>query len=796
MKRSSPKSTDLSRLRSPRSVTATCSAIAVLSVLVPFASLAQTQSRHSAATQKTAPALTELQKRLAAAAAARDSGDPAAAQLANERLIAVALSELARLRMAEQAYPQAVELYSSSLQFEDVPGTRLDLGTAEIQAGKFEDAIKQAKQVLAADPNDLRATRVLASALTQNGDYAQAVEPFTRIAHVRPSVENLYPLAMCLLQTRKPDDKVRAAAVFEQMEQIAGDSGSLHVLFGRAYRDADDMPSAIREFQRAVAIDPHTPHAHYFLGLAQLFLKDWKPTPEAEAELKKEVEIYPHDYLANYMLGFLNSGERRYEESNVYLKAAAEINPSAPEPFLYLGLNAYSQDDMKRAEEMLRKAVLLTGNDEARSNYQIRRAYVDLGRILASSGRKEESEIFLTKARNLQNKTMEQSQQQVASIAGSGSIAGVVPLSRQQENQSAPLPQSSADLVARVDPAAVSSSNLTSEQRAAVEAEENELRSVLGLAFNDLGTSEAIRKQYPRALGYYQQAERWDSTLPGLERNLGQCAFRAEDYPEAIRGLSKALQQEPEKPALRAQLGMSYFATNQYAQAAQTFAPLGSRGMHDSQTGYAWAASLARTGDMKNASEVLAAFESEARPDDTLLLVGQLWTEIGDYSRAVSTLQRSLASNPSLAKAHFYAGLACIRWEHWPEAAKEFQSELNLSPGDPDAQYHLGFVYLQQSKTDEAATLFRQVVAAHPNYVNAQYQLGKILLDQGQPSEAVRYLEAAARLQPQTDYLHYQLQAAYRKENRIADADRELEIYKQIKAASRDRAAEALKSIP
>jgi tetratricopeptide (TPR) repeat protein len=752
--------------------------------------------RHSPSTQKTAAAPTELDKRLAAARTARDSGDPAAAQLANERLIATALSELARLRLIEKAYPQAVELYSSSLQFEDSPTTRLELGTAEIQVGKFEDAIKQAKQVLAPNPNDLRAVRVLASALTQNGDYAQAVEPFTRIAHAQPSVENLYPLAMCLLQTKKPEGKLRAAAVFEQMKQTEGDSGSLHVLIGRAYRDADDMPSAIREFQRAIAIDPRTPHAHYFLGLAQLFLKDWKPTPEAEAELRKEIEGYPHDYLANYMLGFLTSGERRYDESNTYLEAAARIDPSAPEPFLYLGLNAYSQDNMKGAEEMLRKAVVLTGTDEARSNYQIRRAYVDLGRILATSGRKEEAEVFLTKARNLQNRTMEQSQQQVASIAGSGSIAGVVPLSRQQENQSAPLPQTNTDLVARVDPAAISASNLTSEQRSAIEAEENELRSVLGLAFNDLGTSEAIRGEYPRALGYYQQAERWDSSLAGLEKNLGQCAFRAGDYPEAIRGLSKALDEKPDAAALRAQLGMSWFATNQYAQAAQTFAPLGIRGMRDGETGYAWAASLAHTGDMKNASEVLTAFESEQRPEETLLLIGQLWTEIGDFARATSTLQKALTSNPSLVKAHFYSGLAYIRWGNWQEAAKDFQAELNLSPNDPDAQYHLGFVYMQQAKTDDAAALFRQVVVAHPDYANAQYELGKILLDRGQSSDAVKYLEAAARLQPQTDYLHYQLQAAYRKENRIADADRELEIYKQIKAASRDRAAAAVKSNP
>ena len=64
--------------------------------------------------------------------------------------------------------------------------------------------------------------------------------------------------------------KHRAAEVFEQMIQLAGDSGSLHVLFGRAYRDAEYMPDAIRELKRAVELDPRTPHAHYFLGLATL----------------------------------------------------------------------------------------------------------------------------------------------------------------------------------------------------------------------------------------------------------------------------------------------------------------------------------------------------------------------------------------------------------------------------------------------------------------------------------------------------------------------------------------------
>ncbi len=55
--------------------------------------------------------------------------------------------------------------------------------------------------------------------------------------------------------------------------------------------------------------------------------------------------------------------------------------------------------------------------------------------------------------------------------------------------------------------------------------------------------------------------------------------------------------------------------------------------------------------------------------------------------------------------------------------------------------------------------------------------------------EAIAHLETAARLSPQTDYVHYQLQAAYRKESRTADADRELEMYKDLKAKSREPAS-------
>jgi tetratricopeptide (TPR) repeat protein len=582
------------------------------------------------------------------------------------------------------------------------------------------------------------------------------------------------------------------------MVKLAGDSGSIHVMFGRAYRDAADLPAAIREFQIADKLDTRTPHAHYFLGLAQFAANEWAPTPEVTAEFQKELEFYPQDYLANYMMGFVDSGQRKYDEANKYLHKAAEINPQSPEPWLYLGLNAYAVGDMTAAEEYFRKAILYTGTDEARSNYQIRRAYIDLGRILTASGRKDQGESFLEKARELQNKVLQTSQQGMASHyaeegADSSTSAAVIMPPSTEDNSQLDVGQSTkADPFAQVDPGVLARANLTERQKEQAEAQEKQLRAVLAQSFSDLATSEAIRQNYNAALGHYQEAEHWDPTLPGLMRSLGTAAFRAQNYKEAVRALSAAIALSPNDGGVRAMLGMAYFGEEKFSDAARTFEPLGQRGMQDGAVGYAWASSLTRQGETKPASTVLAEFEKGDRTGDTLLLVGQLWIEIGDYERAVASLHHALQLSPSLARAHYFAGQAYLRWEHWNEAAQEFQAELALNPDDGEAKYNLAFVYLQQSKRAEAQRLFQEVIAAHPEHANAHYEMGKLLLDQGELKEAIRHLEAAVRLNPRADYIHYQLQAAYRKDGRLADADHELEIYKDLKAKQRSRASAAI----
>ncbi len=70
-----------------------------------------------------------------------------------------------------------------------------------------------------------------------------------------------------------------------------GDSGPLHAMFGRAYRDAGDYAQARAEFRRALALDPKTPHAHYFLALLLLIQNEWTTTPEIDAELPGKLKF-------------------------------------------------------------------------------------------------------------------------------------------------------------------------------------------------------------------------------------------------------------------------------------------------------------------------------------------------------------------------------------------------------------------------------------------------------------------------------------------------------------------------
>jgi tetratricopeptide (TPR) repeat protein len=676
----------------------------------------------------------DLPARMQAVGVAQQSGDVAKIATANRNLIAVALRAMAELKLAQGETAKAIDLYQQSLEFENTPDAHIALALAYMRAKRTDDALAEIEPITKSDPNNADAWNVQGKLLMDKKQWRPATESLNRSLEIQSNVMVAYALATAYLNLREND---KAAIIFKHLTDATGDRASLHIMIGRAYQNAGMMDEAVREFNRAAALDPKGTRAHYFIGLLYMAQNEWVATPQAREQFTEEVKINPRDFFGNFFLGYIDNADKMYDDSDRYLKAAALDKPDWPEPYLYMGLNAYARHDDQKAEGLLRKAIELTGDDKARNNYQIRRAYYVLGRICIQSGRKDEGVGYTRVFSEMQDKTMADSRANTPASKIQGTTQGTT--------GSGMAAEASLPTTAVMDPSAQpgdTASQLTAQEKAELKSTEQRLSVLLGNSFNDLGTSEARQKQYAAALSYFQQAEKWNPAVPHLMRNIGFAAFRSNQYAESARALKVAIQQEPGDKIIPPMLAMALFSSGQYAAAAKAFDQVGEVAYSDPRVAYAWATSLARTNQPNKAAAILTHMSQQPLSPDALLLVGQVYGEIGNQQQALATFQKALQESPTLQRAHYYSGLSQLRLKQPAEAVTEFEAELKLNPDDADTQY----------------------------------QLGKMLLEQGRTTDAIPHLQSAAKLSPDLDDVHNQLQIAYRKAGRPADADREAKL--------------------
>ncbi len=584
---------------------------------------------------------TELQNRLQAASAAQQTGDPEAIAAANKRVIALALKDLAELRGTVGAHPVAAELYKRSLELEPTPETRYALALAYFRAGRADEGLKECQELLKADPKNAVYWNLQGKLWILKKDYRQAVDSLSKSLDLQTDMEVAYSMATALLQLH---EKEKAASIFTQMEESAANKAAVHIMAGRAYEGAGLSNEAEAEYKKAIAVDPKESRGHYYLGLFLLTKNGWEATPQAREEFLAEVQRNPTDFFGNYFMGYITSNEKNYAESDRYLKVAAAARPDWPEPYLYMGLNAYGRGDNGAAEQYLRKAIELTGKDEGRNNYQIRRAYFTLGRILITKGDKAEGTKYVERSKEIETKLVVAGRQQQA-LANSEAGASTTP--PDASASSAPVPVGTSP-AAPLDPDTLAAAKLSDDQKTQVAAAEKGLRAVLGNAYNDLGTSEARQKQYAPALADFQEAERWDPDTPNLMRNLGRAAFLQKNYAESARALKIYLGQNAQDERAQGMLALALYSVKNYPEAVTVFDRLGDAPLADPFMAYAWATSLARTNNKQRAADILEKLTANAIPPPILVAAGQLYAEIGEGSKAQICYQKAKEEDPSI----------------------------------------------------------------------------------------------------------------------------------------------------
>jgi tetratricopeptide (TPR) repeat protein len=711
-----------------------------------------------------------------AAEADRRAGKLEAAEAEYAAILAESYARLGKIYSAERRYREAIDALESAARYRpDSQDVLVDLSIAYFDAGQYQKALGPLGRALAADPRSVGARHMLGKTHFMLGDFQKSVTELEAALRLSPDDYDIaYTLGLAHL---KQHELAPARQIYERMLARLGDRPQLHIIFGRAYRETSFLPEAIEEFKKAVALDPHFPRAHYYLGLTYLLKDGASRLDDAAAEFKVELDTHPEEFFANYYLGVVYCIQRKWDGAIPLLEKATRIQPDNPDPYFHLGQAYQGADRHAQAIEVLRKSIALNP-DLAHNDYQVATAHYRLGQSLMKAGQKEEGERELQTSADLKSESFSKDKERAEAYLNAAELRG-------QEGK----------LTEAVSAEGVVAEASAPDAKVArdLKGGEDYYRQVAASAHNETGLLRAERQDFRGAAEQFRLAATLNPKLEGVDFNLGLAAYKAEMYKDAIPPLERVLAAAPANLQAKQLLGMSYFMTEDYARASALLADVVvvkrdvvvvkrvNVGLY-----YTLALSLIKQGKQAEADEVIRQMIATGGNSPQLhIVLGQAYYEQGDTAKALEELKAALALDPKTPLAHYYTGLIHLKAGRFDEAAREFEAELAANPSDLQAKYHLGFVLLARQDSARGISVLKEVVQLKPDFAEARYELGKALLQQGDLKGALENLEAAARLAPDKSYVHFQLARAYQAAGRKTEGDAQLELYKQLKEKER-----------
>ena len=153
------------------------------------------------------------------------------------------------------------------------------------------------------------------------------------------------------------------------------DSYRAPLLQGQYYEDVGKDEEAIREYRRALELNPDLQNVHFAIG--NLY---WKKDRDDKAlpELQKELQLDPNHPNALYEIAEIFYSRGRLDEAAEYYLRSLKYDPGMVEAYLGVERIFTSRDEYQKALEYLRKAVELHP-DHATPHYRMATIYRKMG---------------------------------------------------------------------------------------------------------------------------------------------------------------------------------------------------------------------------------------------------------------------------------------------------------------------------------------------------------------------------------------------------------------------------------
>ena len=297
----------------------------------------------------------------------------------------------ARRLLQQGKYDEALlQLSDLAAKKPGLKGVSGELGTAYYRKGDYIKAIESLKQALVEDPENKESVQLLGLSYYLSGRPGEAIPMLEKVQawYPRANVDATYILGQCYIQAK---DYPQARTAFARMFGVPRDSAASYLFTARMLLRQEFDPIAEEYAQKAIALDPKLPLAHFFLGELHLYKSR---IPEAISDFQQELALNPGHAPTYYKLADAYSRIQKFDDAERLLQRSIWLDATSTGPYILMGKVLQKKGETELAVRALQHALSMDPNNSV--------AHHLLGQTYRDMGKSEDAERELKIAQQLQ----------------------------------------------------------------------------------------------------------------------------------------------------------------------------------------------------------------------------------------------------------------------------------------------------------------------------------------------------------------------------------------------------------
>ena len=154
--------------------------------------------------------------------------------------------------------------------------------------------------------------------------------------------------------------------------------------------------------------------------------------------------------------------------------------------------------------------------------------------------------------------------------------------------------------------------------------------------------------------------------------------------------------------------------------------------------------------------------------------LGNAYSGIGDYDKAMEILETAVTINPSLAESRMNLGNIYLKKGRYNDATDQYQGAIEINPNDAKAHLNLGNAYFDRGRTADAIAEYKTAMGLDDNLVETYKSIALVYAKQRQFLLALTELTRASRIQPGDATIYCQLGDVY---TQMGEYEKAMELY-------------------